>query len=60
MNEACYIRHAEWPSNLLATFSVHSHPTLAFQGEKDFSIQVKTNRQNDRVYGHGLKNQFIM
>lgn len=31
-------------------------PTLAFQDEKDFKIQVKTSRQNDHVYWPGLKN----
>ena len=52
-NQVCYMTRAQWASNLLAKFSVHSLSTLAFQDEKDFIIQVKTNRQNNRVYGHG-------
>lgn len=55
MNEGCRMRRALRASNLLSRFSVHSLPRLAFQDEKDFTIQVKTNRQNNRVYGRGLK-----
>ena len=60
MNQVCYMRQAKWASNLPAKFSVHSDRTLAFQDEKDFTVQVKTNRQNDRIYEHRLESEFIM
>ena len=55
MNNNCRKRRKERTSNLLQRFSEYSLPRLVFQDEKDFSLQVKTNRQNNRVYGYGLK-----
>ena len=39
-------------SNLLNRFSEYSLPRLELQ---DFTLQIKTNRQNNRVYGRVLK-----
>ena len=36
-------------------FTKHHLPRLAFQDEKDFTLQVKANRRNNRVYSRGLK-----
>ena len=55
LNTACRERRAERARKLLERFSVHSLPRLVFQDEKDFSLQVPTNRQNNRVYFNGLK-----
>ena len=53
MNSACRKRRAERAGKLLQRFSIHSLPRLVFQDEKDFSLQVPTNRQNNRVYFNG-------
>ena len=50
MNSACRKRRAEHAGKLLQHFSIHSLTRLLFQDEKDFSLQVTTNRQNSRVY----------
>ena len=55
MNSACCKRRAECAGKLLQRFSIYSLPRLAFQDEKDFPIQVPTNRQNNRVYFNGPK-----
>ena len=55
MNSACRKRRAERAGKLLQCFSIHSLPGLVFQDEKDFSLQVPTNRQNNRVYFNGPK-----
>ena len=55
MNSACRKRRAERAGKLLQRFSIHSLPRLVFQDEKDFSLQVPTNRQNNRVYFNGPK-----
>ena len=52
MNSACHKRRAERAGKLL---SIHSLPRLVFQDENDFSLQVPTNRQNNRVYLNGPK-----
>ena len=52
MNQDCRMRRAEWASNILTRFSVHSLAKLAFQDEKGFTVQVKTNKQNNLVYGY--------
>ena len=54
-NSACRKRRAEPAGKLLQRFSIHSLPRLVFQDEKDFSLQVPTNRQNNRVYFNGPK-----
>ena len=54
MNSACRKRRAERAGKLLQRFSIHSLPRLAFQ-DKDFSLQVPTNPQNNRVYFNGPK-----
>ena len=53
MNSACRKRRAELARKLLQRFSIHSLPRLVFQDEKDFSLQVPTNRQNNQVYFNG-------
>ena len=53
MNSACRKRRAERAGKLLQHFSIYSLPRLVFQNEKDFSIQLPTNHQNDRVYFNG-------
>ena len=55
MNSACRKRRAERAGKLLQRFSIHSLPRLVFQDEKDFSLQVPTNRQNNQVYFNGPK-----
>ena len=55
MNSACRKRRAERAGKFLQRFSIHSLPQLVFQDKKDFSLQVPTNRQNNRVYFNGPK-----
>ena len=55
MNADCRKRRVDQVKKLTGRFSEHSLPRLAFQDEKDFSLQVPTNRQNNRVYSRGLK-----
>ena len=55
MNSACHEKRAERAGNLVKRFSIHFLPRLVFQDEKDFSLQVPTNRQNNRVYFNGPK-----
>ena len=55
MNSSCRKRRAERTGRLLQRFSIHSLPRLVFQDEKDFSLQVPTNHQNNRVYFNGPK-----
>ena len=55
MNSARRKRRAERAGKLLRRFSIHSLPRLVFQNEKDFFLQVSTNRQNNRVYFSGPK-----
>ena len=55
MNSACCKRRAERAGKLLQCFCIHSLPQFVFQDEKDFSLQVPTNRQNNQVYFNGLK-----
>ena len=55
MNSACRKRKAVRAGKLLQFFSSHSLPRLVFQNEKEFSLQVPTNRQNNRVYFIGPK-----
>ena len=50
MNSACCKRRAKGAGKLLQRFSIHSSPRFVFQNEKDFSLQVPTNRRNNRVY----------
>ena len=52
MNSACHKRRAE-QAGKLQYFSIHSLPQLMFQDEKDFSLQVPTNCQNNQVYFNG-------
>ena len=44
MNSTCRKRRAERAGKLLQHFSIHALPRLVFQDEKDFSLQVPTNR----------------
>ena len=55
MNSACCKRRAERAGKLLQCFCIHSLPRFVFQDEKNFSLQVPTNRQNNRVYFNGPK-----
>ena len=55
MNSACRKRRAERAGKLLQRFPIHSLPRLLFQDEKDFSLQVPINRQDNRVYFNGPK-----
>ena len=55
MNSASRKRRAERARKLLQRFSIHFLPRLVFQDEKNFSLQVPTNRQNNRVYFNGPK-----
>ena len=55
MNLACRQKRVERAGKLLQCFSIHSLSPLVFQDEKDFSLQVRTNHQNNRVYFNGHK-----
>ena len=55
MNSTCCKRRAERAGKLIQHFSIHSLPQLVFQGEKHFSLKVPSNRQNNRVYFNGPK-----
>ena len=55
MNSACRKRRAKRAGKLLQRFFIHSLPRLVFQDEKDFFLQVPSNRQNYRVYFNGPK-----
>ena len=55
MNSACRKIRAKRAGKLLQRFSIHSLPRLVFQDEKNFSFEVPTNRQNNRVYFNGSK-----
>ena len=55
MNSVCHKRRAKRVEKLLQRFPIHSLPRLMFHDEKDFSFQVPTNRQNNRVYFNGPK-----
>jgi len=55
MNAGCRQRRTERAARLFERFSIHSLPRLVFQDEKDFALQVPTNRQNNRVYFNGPK-----
>ena len=55
MTAGCRQRRTTRAGNLCKRFTKHHLPRLAFQDEKDFSLQVKANRRNNRVYGRGLK-----
>ena len=57
MNSACHKRRDKCAGKLLQCFSIHSLPWIVFQDEKDFSLQVPTNRQNNRVYFNGPKKE---
>ena len=50
MNSACCKRRAERTGKLLQRFSIDSLPWLVFQDQNNFSLQVPTNHQNNRVY----------
>ena len=50
LTDGCRKRRTERAAKLSRRFTVHSLPRLVFQDEKDFTLQVKTNRQNNRVY----------
>ena len=55
MNSARRKRRAERAGKLLQRFFIHSLPRLVFQDQKDFSLQVLTNHQSNRVYFNGPK-----
>ena len=55
MNSAYRKRRFEYAGKLLQRFFIHSIPRLVFQDEKDFSFQVPTNHQNNRIYFNGPK-----
>ena len=55
MNSAYHTRWADLAGKLLQRFFIHSLPQLVFQDEKDFSLQVSTNGQNNWVYFTGPK-----
>ena len=55
MNSACRKRKAKRAGKLLQCFAIHSLPRPMFQDERDFSLQVPTNRQKNQVYFNGPK-----
>ena len=55
MNSACRNRRAERAGKLRQRFSINFLPWLVFRDEKDFSLQVPTNYQNNRFYFNGPK-----
>ena len=56
MANGCKQRRVEKSALLPKRFSVRSLRRLVFQYEKDFPLQIPTNRQNHRVYFSGSKN----
>ena len=50
LDNGCRKRRVDRCVNLVERFTVHHLPRLAFQDEKVFTLQVKSNRQNNRVY----------
>ena len=59
MSKGCRKRSLERSASLADRFSENSLRRLIFQDEKDFSLQVLTNRQNNRVYSSGPKAEII-
>ena len=55
MNSACQKRRTQRVGKLFQRFSIHSLPRLVFQDKNNFSLEVPTNRQNNRVYFNGRK-----
>ena len=55
MTAGCRRRRTDRAGKLRTRFTKHHRQRLAFQDEKDFTLQVKANRRNNRVYGRGLK-----
>lgn len=55
MTKACRERRVERSALLVERFSENSLCRLVFQDEKDFTLQVPTNRQNNRVYSSDSK-----
>ena len=55
MDSACCKRRAERAGKLLQRFSINSLPRLAYQDEKNLSLQVPTSCRNNRVYFNGPK-----
>lgn len=56
MNQGCRKRRQQRASNLANRFSSRfTIARLVFQDEKDFTLQVQTNKQNNRVYSQGCK-----
>ena len=50
MDSAYRKRRVERAEKLPQRFYIHSLPRLVFQDKKDFSLQVPTNRESNRVY----------
>ena len=55
MNDSCHHRRTKRSKQLLSSFNDTSLSQPAFKDDKDFTVQVKTNCQNNRVYSKGLK-----
>ena len=58
MNSACHKRRAECAGKFLQHFSIHSLRRLVFQDEKDFSLQVPANRQNNEFISMVIRKMF--
>ena len=58
MNSACHKRRAKCAGKFLQHFSIHSLRRLVFQDEKDFSLQVPANRQNNEFVSMVTRKMF--
>ena len=56
MTNGCKQKQVERSALLAKRFFEGSLPRLVFQDEKDFPLQIPTNRQNSCVYFSGSKN----
>ena len=55
VEDAAVQRRLNRCKDLLVRFPTWKVKKMVFQDEKDFTLQVPTNRQNNRVYGKGKK-----
>ena len=53
MNDFCCKRRIERSGRHLQRFNDHSLPRLPFQDEQEFTVYIKTNHHNNRVYSNG-------
>ena len=62
MNDGCHNRRYTSAIALAESFECNTHMTVktVWRDEKDFTLDVPVNLQNDRVYGKGKESVFQM